>query len=604
MWKKQSVMAKGKGKQRDAAGKQGDVSPNAGANKGNEGKIKVASGVKGKVQHTGKKAKTKKVASSTKPTPSPATSATWMWVAFSVVVVVCAMAAIPLYVDLNPHAPSPITLSGTTSPSPAPAPSPSPSKPTASVTPASMGPSKSTTNSPPQDQSDPMEELVGEGDDTIPGCPVGFASAFKELMEPQLREQYSLNEAAVFSTKLDGLRYRFNLTECESETAYVYWSSLADQMHFMHKYYDAIYARTSALGILSRGTANMSTLLSEYVGLVDDLRMSLDFESALSTLDSILERLAIPEEPRTVLMRMKASIQDCRGDSFTAIETFEQALAAVKNPNILLAREHYVLLRHVQAMGTLAERPTAILKEKVAAVAAAMVRNGVTTNPQQMPLRFFKGLEAKPFHNVDDHPAVKRASAILSANRNGLVEELRNLTVSKYLANATECLQFPMGGEWKKYEINGYWHRRDENDCSLHTPVACAVKRELEEAGLPVIRAGYSVVGPQGWIRPHFGQTNAQLKLHLGLTIPESDGEHPCARIRVGTMLKTWYPGKVLFFDDSFDHEVWNDCTATRSIFQVAFVHHDAIRLFKEKKPEATTADVIEGLFGQRAGLE
>jgi hypothetical protein len=33
----------------------------------------------------------------------------------------------------------------------------------------------------------------------------------------------------------------------------------------------------------------------------------------------------------------------------------------------------------------------------------------------------------------------------------------------------------------------------------------------------PVLRAGYSALGAGGWIRPHFGASNAVLKIHLGL---------------------------------------------------------------------------------------
>ena len=29
----------------------------------------------------------------------------------------------------------------------------------------------------------------------------------------------------------------------------------------------------------------------------------------------------------------------------------------------------------------------------------------------------------------------------------------------------------------------------------------------------------------------------------------------------------------VLFFDDSFEHRVWNECDAERVVFQVVFVH-------------------------------
>jgi hypothetical protein len=57
------------------------------------------------------------------------------------------------------------------------------------------------------------------------------------------------------------------------------------------------------------------------------------------------------------------------------------------------------------------------------------------------------------------------------------------------------------------------------------------------------------------WIRPHFGMTNTQLKLHLGLIVPKSGAldstssagraPRPCARMRVGNITRTWQEGKV-----------------------------------------------------------
>lgn len=40
-------------------------------------------------------------------------------------------------------------------------------------------------------------------------------------------------------------------------------------------------------------------------------------------------------------------------------------------------------------------------------------------------------------------------------------------------------------------------------------------------------------------------------------------------------MTKTWEDGSVLFFDDSFEHEVFNHCDQERVIFQLVFAHPD-----------------------------
>lgn len=88
-----------------------------------------------------------------------------------------------------------------------------------------------------------------------------------------------------------------------------------------------------------------------------------------------------------------------------------------------------------------------------------------------------------------------------------------------------------------------------------------------------VRRAGYSRLEAGAWIRPHTGPSNAQLKLHLGLTVPRgalvaeaeqagsSSLQSNCSSLRVGGAARRgWREGRVLMFDDSFEHDVWNNC--------------------------------------------
>ena len=90
-----------------------------------------------------------------------------------------------------------------------------------------------------------------------------------------------------------------------------------------------------------------------------------------------------------------------------------------------------------------------------------------------------------------------------------------------------------------------------------------------------MVRAGYSVVGPKAWLRPHFGATNGVLKLHLGLTVPSQKSGEPCARLKVAKKWGHWVEGDVILFDDSFEHEVINECNQPRSVFQVVVRHPD-----------------------------
>lgn len=118
-----------------------------------------------------------------------------------------------------------------------------------------------------------------------------------------------------------------------------------------------------------------------------------------------------------------------------------------------------------------------------------------------------------------------------------------------------------------------------------------------------MLRAGYSVVDARTHIRPHFGQTNGQLKLHLGLVVPSpgpddggDDGggggapRHCPPTLRVAGESRSWRAGEVLGFDDSFRHEVWNGCAAAagdgwRAVFQVVVAHPHLVDVMRASEP-------------------
>merc|ERR1712066_1069498 len=74
---------------------------------------------------------------------------------------------------------------------------------------------------------------------------------------------------------------------------------------------------------------------------------------------------------------------------------------------------------------------------------------------------------------------------------------------------------------------------------------------------------------PQSHIQPHCGKTNQRLVFHLGLRVPEPDKYS----LRVGGETRTWRPGEVLMFDDSYLHEIWNNGTQERWVLYVSVTH-------------------------------
>jgi aspartyl/asparaginyl beta-hydroxylase (cupin superfamily) len=93
-----------------------------------------------------------------------------------------------------------------------------------------------------------------------------------------------------------------------------------------------------------------------------------------------------------------------------------------------------------------------------------------------------------------------------------------------------------------------------------------------------VNRAEFSAVYPGAVLAQHFGTTNAQLKVHLGLIVPLHANGTPCVHLRVGGVAGTWQHDRAIVFDDSFVHEVWSNCDAVRVIFQVVVQHPELLR--------------------------
>ena len=70
----------------------------------------------------------------------------------------------------------------------------------------------------------------------------------------------------------------------------------------------------------------------------------------------------------------------------------------------------------------------------------------------------------------------------------------------------------------------------------------------------------FSLLRAGARIAPHTGTHNTRLVCHLPLIIP------PHCRFRVGNEVREWEEGKLLIFDDSIEHEAWNDSAQDRVV--------------------------------------
>ncbi|XP_069368383.1 aspartyl/asparaginyl beta-hydroxylase isoform X14 [Paralichthys olivaceus] len=122
-------------------------------------------------------------------------------------------------------------------------------------------------------------------------------------------------------------------------------------------------------------------------------------------------------------------------------------------------------------------------------------------------------------------------------------------------------------GEWGQYTL---WQqgRKDGNSCQGVQKTCSLLERYTEATGCKRGQIKFSVMQPGTHVWPHTGPTNCRLRMHLGLVIPK----HGC-RIRCTNQTREWEEGKVLIFDDSFEHEVWQDADSYRLIFIVDVWH-------------------------------
>lgn len=161
------------------------------------------------------------------------------------------------------------------------------------------------------------------------------------------------------------------------------------------------------------------------------------------------------------------------------------------------------------------------------------------------------------FYTLDELPELK----VLEDNYPVILEELTNLR--KNAENGFWVESFPgylspeSKNKWKVFTFQFFGIKHPSN-CRLCPETYKALKQ------IPgLVSADFSYLPAHTHIKPHVGFTKMVLRAHLGLIIP---GE---CNLRVGDQLKSWEPGKVLAFDDSFEHEAWNNSDQDRFILML-----------------------------------
>jgi beta-hydroxylase len=110
---------------------------------------------------------------------------------------------------------------------------------------------------------------------------------------------------------------------------------------------------------------------------------------------------------------------------------------------------------------------------------------------------------------------------------------------------------------WKTYFLYGFGFRSEPN-CAR-----CPETARLVAAVPGMCTAMFSILAPGKHIPEHNGPYKGVIRYHLALKVPQQRAR---CRIRVGDEITTWEEGHSLLFDDTYEHEVWNDTDEVRVV--------------------------------------
>jgi aspartate beta-hydroxylase len=282
-------------------------------------------------------------------------------------------------------------------------------------------------------------------------------------------------------------------------------------------------------------------------------------------LAACLERLARQEE---AFVQYKRSLDDAQGQGrwLNRATTPSQFVPLVERAVVTVRREKRAMV----------ERLLAPLRARYGREALARVEQcvriylqeepAVYADPRQRPsFLLFPGLPTTPYLDRAPLPWIEALEAQTGAIRAEL-EQLLPTSANRERVFASAALEtenlrgLDVPPTWNGYYFYRHGQRRDAN-CAACPVTARAVDdlplSRVREHGPEVL---FSVFSAGTHLLPHRGVTNTRLVGHLPLIIP------PDCALRVGGEIHEWRSGRVVVFDDTYEHEAWNRSSSTRVV--------------------------------------
>ena len=334
----------------------------------------------------------------------------------------------------------------------------------------------------------------------------------------------------------------------------------------------------SAIALLDRADALGGVSPRSRMARAAALRAVGDARGALAALDDLLA-----EQPYHFLALLsKGAVLEQSGAAGAAVDVYRNAVKIAPPAERLPP----AAARQLDAARSAVSRTDQALREHLASAVAGLraehrgadlarfdealdIFAGVKKAYVQEPLFFhYPRLPAIPFYDRSHFPWLEE----LDRATDLVASEMRVALDSAGEAELAPYIQYPRGApvnQWGELNHSRRWSsyflwkdgRRQDQACARCPQTAALLER------LPVCRqpgyaptAMFSALEARTHIPPHTGSTNVRLLAHLPLLLPGP------ARFRVGNETRKWRMGEAWVFDDTIEHEAWNDADALRVI--------------------------------------
>ena len=160
------------------------------------------------------------------------------------------------------------------------------------------------------------------------------------------------------------------------------------------------------------------------------------------------------------------------------------------------------------------------------------------------------------FYNKEDFDFLKPVSENFAVIKEELLSLMKLNVEDQWLRTFPSYVKSETPKAWKVFSFVFF------NIKFLNNAALCPRTAEIIYSIPQILSCDYSFLKPQTHIMPHKGYTRMVLRCHLPLIVPDPEK----CMIRVGDETRHWKEGELMIFDDSFDHEAWNNTDENRVV--------------------------------------